>query len=524
VRRDGAESQRLPLDLRLLVPRLNPACDVASLSLGPLESFVLSHVNGRATAADIGEVTGVGDDVVKALVALSAAGAVVGVPEGAADPQPKASAPLSVGGQPAAEPISVDLEPERRQRIDELFASLEDLTHYELLGVAPTADKKQIKSAYYQVAPDFHPDKFFRKNLGPYKAKMEAIFGRITAAEAVLSRAQTRAEYDAYLEQRRRTSTIEALLRGELEPRVVPAPPQSGAVSAVRPARPPASSGSIPAAGPASSSSMRAAPSPSPAPVAASPPPSSPVIRVPPSNAQPAQVSVRSAEADRVRRQALAAKLNSGKFPVAAKARPEPDAPPPITSEVAQAAAAERLKHMYVAKRVEVDLHRFERHVEAAEEAIASGDAVNAMNHYRLALAMRPEDPELVVKSNEWTKKAAVVLAQGYLDQGDYEAREERWKDAAHSYTKAVAGFAHNATVLDKAASAILLSRGDLHKAADFALRAVSAAPTVVTYRLTLAEVYVAANLPLNARRELEAAEKLDQGNEKVRALLKRLG
>ena len=41
------------------------------------------------------------------------------------------------------------------------------------------AEKKQIKSAYYALAPEFHPDKYFRKRLGSYKRKIEAIFNLI---------------------------------------------------------------------------------------------------------------------------------------------------------------------------------------------------------------------------------------------------------------------------------------------------------------------------------------------------------
>src|SRR6185295_11523078 len=84
--------------------------------------------------------------------------------------------------------------------------------YYELLGIPDQADKKQIKSAYYLMAPEFHPDKFFRKKLGSYKHKIEGIFNRITLAHDVLTSKQRRAEYDEYLEQTHRNRTMATLL------------------------------------------------------------------------------------------------------------------------------------------------------------------------------------------------------------------------------------------------------------------------------------------------------------------------
>mgnify|MGYP003338887439 CR=1 FL=1 len=54
-----------------------------------------------------------------------------------------------------------------------------------------------MKKAYYVAAPEFHPDRYFGKNLGSFKAKMEAVFARITLAHDVLTARERRVEYDA---------------------------------------------------------------------------------------------------------------------------------------------------------------------------------------------------------------------------------------------------------------------------------------------------------------------------------------
>lgn len=91
----------------------------------------------------------------------------------------------------------VDLDAEQRRYVLELHSNLDRLTHYELLGVATDADKKTIKQAFYRLAGVLHPDRYFGKRLGSYRAKLEAIFTRVSFAAETLSNAQRREEYDA---------------------------------------------------------------------------------------------------------------------------------------------------------------------------------------------------------------------------------------------------------------------------------------------------------------------------------------
>jgi hypothetical protein len=76
----------------------------------------------------------------------------------------------------------LDLTPEQQRRIDDLFARLEDLDDHALLGVVPGSDRAAIRRAYFERVVEFHPDRFFRKRLGAYKTKMEAISERVSHA------------------------------------------------------------------------------------------------------------------------------------------------------------------------------------------------------------------------------------------------------------------------------------------------------------------------------------------------------
>ncbi len=80
----------------------------------------------------------------------------------------------------------IELPREFRDEVDALWKRLELEDGYQLLGVANGASKEEIRAAYYRIGPRFHPDRHFRKKLGPYKQKIEAIFAALTKAQETL--------------------------------------------------------------------------------------------------------------------------------------------------------------------------------------------------------------------------------------------------------------------------------------------------------------------------------------------------
>jgi hypothetical protein len=76
----------------------------------------------------------------------------------------------------------LDLTPAQRRRIDEVFARLGVLDDHAILGVPPDATRAVVRRVYFERVAEFHPDRFFRKRLGSYKTRMEAISRRVTEA------------------------------------------------------------------------------------------------------------------------------------------------------------------------------------------------------------------------------------------------------------------------------------------------------------------------------------------------------
>jgi len=65
----------------------------------------------------------------------------------------------------------VDLDMETRRYVLDVYAQLERINYYAILGVSRTADRKAVKDAYFRLAGLVHPDRYFGKRLGSFKPK-----------------------------------------------------------------------------------------------------------------------------------------------------------------------------------------------------------------------------------------------------------------------------------------------------------------------------------------------------------------
>ena len=390
----------------------------------------------------------------------------------------------------------VDLDAAFRRTVLGMHRKLDQLDHYALLGVAPTVDRKALKRAYFELAARFHPDRYFRKKLGSFKTRMELIFGRVTQAHEVLTRPERRAEYDAYLAERQRSRGIEELL--------------ADAVAEVARAKADverAASDGAPTA-PGSSPSIATRASEGAVPVAP---------RSPSSASRPVDPAIR--------REALARKLLGGRAPSAPTVTPAGGvsrAAPPAVQTPAEAMDA--LRRRYELRKEQARSSQARKYVANAEAAAAAGDHVSAANNFRVAASLLPDDAALARRAAEVQSRADEVLAETYLRQASYEEKNGQWADAARSWIRVARARPQDAKAAERAANALLKSNGDLHEGARLAQQACTLEPKNAEYRVTLASVFLAANLALNARRELETAAQLAPHDDTIQAMLKRVG
>jgi curved DNA-binding protein CbpA len=518
-------------DLRKRTPKPVPQQrDPRGLPLSPTDGFVLSRIDGAMSDGELAVSTGLPEELVLASLTKLEGLGLITFEGGAGKPPPQTpSAPTDtaaarttaepkapdpqVDGPPPPRPMTpfpkgIPLTPEEEAAVAEdvdldvelrkaILAKQRKLgaDHYEMLGVPRNADRKVIKRAYFDLAARFHPDRYFRKRLGSFKVRMEAVFAQVTAANDVLGNRDKRAEYDAYLAEQRRSRSIEELLDAavaEAREAAESAEQEAQAQDRLR------SSPNQPAIDPARN----------PAPTGSSP-----------SGPRPAPT-----EADiAARRDALARRLLAGRSP-----RPTPMPTNAVTAP-AQAGpmqpgeAMDALKRRYEDRIALAKKSKARTYVAQAEAAMAKGDLLTAATSLRVAADLVPGDPDLERKALDARKQADAILSETYTKQAQYEESAGRWGDAARSWARVCRATPSNVTAHARAVTAILNSKGDLHDAARLAKRACELEPLDAKHRAMLGSVYLAAGLALNARRELETAAQMAPQDDTIKEMIRGL-
>lgn len=82
----------------------------------------------------------------------------------------------------------LDLPVEVQVFVEFMYDHLSELTPCELLGLREgTSDKSEIRQAYMLRTRQFHPDRYFRKNLGCFGPRITAIFKAVSTAFSTLN-------------------------------------------------------------------------------------------------------------------------------------------------------------------------------------------------------------------------------------------------------------------------------------------------------------------------------------------------
>jgi curved DNA-binding protein CbpA len=128
--------------------------------------------------------------------------------------------------QPVIVPVEADdprLDPACAVPIDDqrrflaLDERAETLTPFEVLGLHPTDDDKEIKRAWFEASRVLHPDAYFGRDLGTFRPILARLFARAKQAYAELRRADVRRPYVEQMEQDRRDLDAKEAARLEAE-------------------------------------------------------------------------------------------------------------------------------------------------------------------------------------------------------------------------------------------------------------------------------------------------------------------
>ena len=126
---------------------------------------------------------------------------------------------------PAPAAPAVKLTPDERKLKEQLLSAAKaapQLSHYAFLGVMQGADDAVVRTAYVQLARDYHPDRLGGTNLAQdveTKTAVEQLFKRLGDANKAISNAEARVRYDRELALQQTSSTSSTTTGGAKKPR-----------------------------------------------------------------------------------------------------------------------------------------------------------------------------------------------------------------------------------------------------------------------------------------------------------------
>lgn len=418
--RVGEQLGRAHAQVLALAPGLVPT----SLSLDPAEGYLLSRIDGHTSWGTLRQIGALPPQEVDRMIELWLKDGVIVTGEAAraaaaksapqlppsaqrseakpppASAPPAAPTPIVAAARPLALPkvdAALDLEVGLQQEILDFARGL-GRRYHEILGVAHDADVKTLKKAYFGLSKKLHPDRYFRRNTGPFGALIETCFKRLLEAYELLSDPTTRKEVQSGARE---------------EPRV----PRDVAGAA---------------------------------------------------NARGSSLAARRRLRERV--SSLAGHV---------RAREE---------------RRRKAKGFY----------------EHAMSAFAAERWLDAAGAVRLAIAFDPDNsayretfPDVQRKAHDERAKHLMKQAEGALEMRDYAGALDHFEEAL-LYRPGDAELAYRTGKL-----AMQLGV-DPKRAKEFAVQAVETAPDNAAYRTLLGVIYKSAGLSANAKRELEAALRID--------------
>lgn len=163
-----------------------PNVDARKLGLTPEEGAIFALVGRAAQISDVITRSKLAEArAIVALLALRAKGAIV----------PARVQKGTASSHDAAILEEIDLDAARKKEILDFEARIPGLNYFELLGVPNLAPADEVRRSFHELARRFHPDRFYGKNLGSFRSRVENIFRKLTEANETLGDNERRNAY-----------------------------------------------------------------------------------------------------------------------------------------------------------------------------------------------------------------------------------------------------------------------------------------------------------------------------------------
>jgi tetratricopeptide (TPR) repeat protein len=186
-------------NLRRRTVKLRRDADRSQAELDAMLAYLLDAIDGQTDPEGLSERLGIPLDTTEEMLhellrlQLIELGA-----ESAAAPKPPVTTRTKTHATPETRTLA-GIGPTVRAQLEALWLKLDELNHYEMLGIPAAASGEHIRRRFFELGKIFHPDAYYGRPLGDDLRKLERVFARLSEAYAALSREKSRMEYDRYL-------------------------------------------------------------------------------------------------------------------------------------------------------------------------------------------------------------------------------------------------------------------------------------------------------------------------------------
>ena len=166
-------------------------------------------------------------------------------------------------------------------------------------------------------------------------------------------------------------------------------------------------------------------------------------------------------------------------------------------------------------------LQKAREHYDEGVKAMLAGSWATAASNLKLATTFDPKNQDYREKEQVASQRARALAAESYMKRAAFEESVGHNEEAARLYS--MAADRHESIDYLTRAAAALARTGELKRAMEYAIKAKELNPNSVPARISLANAYLAAGMPKNARREVDYVLKLDSDNPAAKTLLKEI-
>ena len=197
----------LRLDDVEAIVSLASGIDMGTTDVTIQEGFIMSRVDSRSTVKEICMSSGLGlEATMQIMASLRDKGLIM-----LGDEPPEPLRPAAPILRSPLDDISEDIVPDGedypmkkrlRAYIRDHYGRLEEMNFFELLSIEPTTDLAIIRRAFLLRTKEFHPDRYFGREIGPYGEMIRELFKHVVRAYRFFEDVAQREAYVLLLRQK----------------------------------------------------------------------------------------------------------------------------------------------------------------------------------------------------------------------------------------------------------------------------------------------------------------------------------